>query len=89
MVLREHGGTLDLNLLIFGDTQLEARESHADGTLMIGHTKRIERARSRGLGQAITLIHGHSGATEERHKFRVKRSAARHDPLGTSAEHLA
>ena len=88
MVLREHCRTLDLNLLILGNTKLETREGDTNGTLMIWHTKRVERARSGGFGQTITFIYGYTGATEERHQFRIKRSAARHNPLGTSSEYL-
>ena len=45
VVLREHRGALDLNLLVLGDTQLEPGERDADGTLMVRHAERVERAR--------------------------------------------
>ena len=41
VILREHRRTLDLNLLILGNTKLETREGDTNGTLMIWHTKRL------------------------------------------------
>ena len=89
MVAREHGGASDLNLVVFGDTQLKAGERDADGALMVRYTHRIESAWRGGLGQTITLIYRHVCAAEERHQFRIKRSAAGYDPLGAAAEHFA
>ena len=56
---------------------------------MVGHAQRVERARRRGLGQAVALIDRHAGTAEERHEIRVERRATGHDPLGASAEHIA